>query len=38
MATTLTSLCADDVYVTFEALRDVLRMANHIHVEDAVLV
>ena len=38
MTTTFTSLCADDVYAAFKALRDVLWMANHVHVEDAVFV
>jgi len=38
MTTTFTSLCADDVYVAFKAFCDVLWMANHVHVEDAVFV
>ena len=38
MTTTFTSLCADDVYVALKALCDVLRVADHVHVEDAVPV
>ena len=38
MTTAFSSLCADDVYAAFKALRDVLWMANHVHVEDAVFV
>ena len=38
MSTALSTLGADKVRAYIEALLDVLRVADHIHVEDAVLV
>ena len=38
VATTLTTLGADDVDTELEALLDVLDVANHVHVHDAMLV
>jgi hypothetical protein len=38
VSTSLTSLCADDVDTELEALLNVLRVANHVHVENTGLV
>lgn len=38
MTATLSSLCADEVDTEIEALLDVLGVADHVHVENAVLV
>lgn len=38
MATTLATLGADQIGTKVEALLDVLGVANHVHVEDAILV
>jgi hypothetical protein len=38
VSTALTTLCADDVDTEVEALLDVLRVTDHVHVENAVLV
>jgi hypothetical protein len=38
VTTTFTTLCTDDVDTEFQALLDVLWVADHVHVEDTILV